>query len=334
MDMSAHDATSAPYRVGFLLVDGFALFSYAAAVEPLRAANLLSGRALYDVLELPAEGAVATSSSGARIRASAHVGERVDFDLVLVVAGGDPSAYVSRRVTRWLRHLERRGVALGGISGGAVVLGRAGLLDGRRTTVHWDHRALLAEIAPRARLEHARYLVDGNRLSAAGGAASLELMRALIARDHGTAFARRVGDWFLQTDEPSPGAPQRSGLAERWGTTGAPLLAALGAMEDHLADPLSLDQLAALAGVGPRQLNRLFAARFGCGAIARYRALRLERAVELLARTALPVAEIARATGFSNPAHFSRRFREAFGTTPVAQRRQARGTADASTDSS
>ena len=330
MDISVCNDLPAPYRVGFLLLDGFALFSYAAAVEPLRAANLLAGRTLYAVRELPAEGAAATSSSGALIRANAHIGERVDFDLVLVVAGGDPSAYVSRRVTRWLRQLERRGVALGGISGGPVVLGRAGLLDGRRTTVHWDHRALLAEVAPRARLEHARYLVEEDRLSAAGGMASFELMRALIARDHGAAFARRVGDWFLQTDEPSPGAPQRSGLAERWGTTDAPLLAALGAMEDHLADPLSLEQLAALAGVGPRQLNRLFAARFGTGAIARYRALRLERAAELLARTALPIAEVARSTGFTNAAHFSRRFREAFGATPGSCRQQGAGGASAS----
>jgi len=324
MDIGSDDHAR-PYRIGFLLLDGFALFSYAAAVEPLRAANLLSGRALYEVVELPADGAGAISSSGALVRASAHVGERVDFDLVLVVAGGDPTAYVSRRVTRWLRHLDRRGVVLGGVSGGPVVLARAGLMDGRRTTVHWEHRALLAEVAPHARLDHARYVIDGNRLTSAGGTAALDLMRAIIAAHHGRAFSRSVGDWFLHTDESPSAAPQRSGLAQRWGTTNAVLLAALGAMEDHVGDPLSLEQLAALAGVGARQLNRLFATRFGASAVARYRTLRLDKAHELLERTSMPIAEVARVTGFANAAHFSRRFRAAFGVSPSAMRASGAG---------
>jgi len=310
----------APFRIGFLLVDGFALFAHAASVDPLRAANLLAGRQLYDVLELPADGALATSSSGAQVRATAHVGERVDFDLMLVIASGDPSAFVSRRVTRWLRHLDRRGVALGGISGGPVVLARAGLMGGRRMTVHWEHRALLADILPAPIVAHARHVEDGDRWTSAGGTAALDMILALISRHHCPGFARRVGDWFLHADVPRAAAPQRSGLGERWGTSSAPLLAALGAMESHVDDPLDLAQLAALAGVGSRQLNRLFRDRFGCGAIGQYRTLRLERARDLLERTAMPIAGVARATGFPNAAHFARRYKAAFGRAPSAAR--------------
>ena len=305
-----------PYRIGFLLLDGFALFSYAAAVEPLQAANLIAGRRLYETLALPAEGAMASSAGGVQVRATAHVGERVDFDLMLVVAGGDPTAFVSRRVTRWLRHLERRGVALGGIAGGPVVLARAGLMGGRRMTVHWEHRPLLADVTPAPIVERARHVVDGDRWTSAGGTASLDMMHSLIESHHGAAFARRVGDWFVHADVPPAAAPQRSGLVERWGTSSAPLLAALRAMEDHVGDPLELAQIAQIAGIGPRQLERLFRARFGMGAIARYRALRLERALGLLERSSLPVAEIARITGFPNAAHFARRFRAAYGRAP------------------
>jgi len=186
--------------------------------------------------------------------------------------------------------------------------------------VHWEHRSVLTELVPAPLLEHARYVLDGDRLTAAGGTAALDMMCALIASRHGTAFARDVGDWFLHTDLTPPAAPQRSGLVERWGTTSAPLIAALGAMESHVDDPLALEQLAALAGVGPRQLNRLFRARFGRSVAARYRELRLERARELLARTSLPVAEVARATGFANATHFARRFRETFGLSPTRLR--------------
>ena len=313
-------AARSPFRVGFLLLDGYALLSYAAAVEPLRAANLLGGRTLYDVRELPADGAVATSSSGAQVRASAHVGESVDFDLMLVAAGGDPTAFASRRVTRWLRHLDRRGVVLGGISGGPVVLARAGVMAGRRMTVHWEHRDLFDGIEPAPILERSRYVMDRDRLTCAGGTAALDMMHALIGEQHGAAFARRVSDWFLHTDVHPSAAPQRSDPVERWGTRNAALLAALEAMENHVGDPLELGQLATVAGVGVRQLNRLCDAHFGTSVGALYRRIRLDKAHALLRRSSLPIAEIAQATGFASATHFSRRFRETFGTTPTRVR--------------
>ncbi len=103
------------FRVGFLLVDGFALMSYSAVVEPLRAANLLAGRKFYDIRHSPATGARAVSSSGAVIEATARLGKHIDFDLVLVVAGGDPAAFREANVFHWLRKLSRRGAHLGGV---------------------------------------------------------------------------------------------------------------------------------------------------------------------------------------------------------------------------
>ena len=94
MDIST--TRNKPFRVGFLLIDGFALMSYSAAVEPLRAANLLADRELYAVEHLPVVGGQSVSSSGAIVKATAHLGERVDFDLLLVVAGGDPMRFSSR----------------------------------------------------------------------------------------------------------------------------------------------------------------------------------------------------------------------------------------------
>ncbi|MEM7268148.1 MAG: helix-turn-helix domain-containing protein [Pseudomonadota bacterium] len=93
-------------------------------------------------------------------------------------------------------------------------------------------------------------------------------------------------------------------------------------METHLADPLSLEQLAALTGVGSRQLGRLFQTHLSKGAMAFYRDLRLKYAERLLTTTALPIAEVAEATGFSAPAHFSRCFTELYGQPPTVFRRE------------
>jgi transcriptional regulator GlxA family with amidase domain len=320
--LSEMDTTPArPFRVGALLIDGFALMSYAAVAEPLRAANLLARRELYALTNVPAAGSAATSSGGAVVPGQAAVGGGAPFDLLLVVAGGDPAAFGDRRVLSWLRRAARAGVTLGGVSGGPVILARAGLMTGRRMTVHWEHAAALAAVDPALMLERSLYVIDRDRVTCAGGTAPIDLMHALIAMHHGVAFARLVSDWFLHTDIRPSGSPQRAGLAERHGTSHPALLDALAAMEDHVADPLDLRQLAGLAGVGVRQLNRLFRELLGRSTMGFYRDLRLDRARDLLRGSTLPMTEIALATGFAGSAHFAAAHARRHGQPPSALRR-------------
>ncbi|MHA1566357.1 MAG: GlxA family transcriptional regulator [Alphaproteobacteria bacterium] len=309
-----------PFRIGFLLIDGFALMSYAATIEPLRAANLLSGQKLYEIDHLAPTGPQSVSSSGAVVEATTNIGARADFDLVLVVAGGDPVSFLDKAVFQWLRHLATRGVPLGGVSGGPVILAAAGLMAGRRMTVHWEHAAALAEISPPLLVTRTLYVIDRDRLTCAGGVAPLDMMHSFIADRHGPNFARQVSDWFLNTQiRPSVG-PQRAGLVERYRTTSAAVIRAIDAMENHIADPLTLDQIADLAGVGPRQLNRLFHQKINATTMTFYRDLRLDSACKLLDQTSLTITEIALATGFASSAHFSHLFRRRYGGTPSSSR--------------
>ena len=311
------------YRVDLVLVDGFALMSYAAVVEPLRAANLLAGERICETRHLSVTGGDARSSGGAVIPVDGRLGGRKDADLVLLVAGGDPMRLVLDGVFGWLRGLARAGAVLGGVSGGPVLLARAGVMSGRRMTVHWEHAAELAEAVPGLLLEKSLYVVDRDRVTCGGGTAPLDLMHALIAGRFGSGFACRVSDWFLHTEVRPPAGPQRAGLAERIGTTSRPVLDAVAIMEDHLADPLSLDQLAALVGVSGRQLNRLFGRHLGVSAMAYCRKLRLEKSRQLLRASPLNLTQIALSTGFAGSSHFSSSFRSAFGATPGSVRRQA-----------
>jgi AraC family transcriptional regulator, glycine betaine-responsive activator len=318
MDTTAQER---PFRVGVLLIDGFALMSYASVVEPLRAANLLGRGALYAVANVAAAGSAARSSGGAIVPGDAAVGDEPAFDLLLVVAGGDPVAYEDAPVFAWLRRAARAGVTLGGVSGGPVILARAGLMAGRRMTVHWEHAPALAEIAPGLMVERSLYVIDRDRVTCAGGTAPMDLMHALIAGHHGAPFARLVSDWFMHTDIRPSGGPQRAGMVERWGTTNAAVLDAISAMESHLADPLELGDLARFAGVSVRQLNRLFRAKLGRSTMQFYRELRLETARNLLRQSPLPMTEIALATGFAGSAHFAAAHARAYGEPPSALRR-------------
>ena len=319
-DMSLLDS-GRPFRVGFLLVDGFALMSYSAAIEPLRAANLLADRTMYAFEQIPGSGERAVSSSGAVVNATAKVGDRVNVDLLLVVAGGDPVRFKGLHVFQWLRTLARRGVPLGGVSGGPVILARAGVMAGRRMTVHWEHGPALAELDPDLMLERSLFVLDRDRITCAGGTAPLDMMHALITKHHGADFARRVSDWFMHTEVRPSGGPQRAGLVERYGTTNRSVVQTIEIMEGHIADPLTLPQLSTLTGLGVRQLNRLFREKLGISTMGFYRDLRLEKAENLLQQSTLTVTEIAQATGFSGSAHFSQAFRARYGRAPTDLRK-------------
>lgn len=309
-------SNSDPIRIGVLPIDGFALTSYAAVVEPLRAANLLSRRGLYDVIHVALTADGAKSSGAATIAAKAIVGDPLDVEILFVIAGGDPSSFTDETTFRWLGRLARAGVRLGGVSGGPVILARAGLMNGRRMTVHWEHATALAEIVPGLAIERSLYVIDRDRVTCAGGTAPMDLMLALIAQEHGNVFARLVSDWFLHGQIRPSGGPQRGGLVERVGTTSPVILDAVEAMESHIADPLSLTHLAALAGVTPRHLSRRFQEIMGRSAMAYYRELRLDKAQNLLSNSPLSLTEIALATGFSSSSHFSRSYSTYFGITP------------------
>lgn len=312
--------TETPKRIGVLPLPGFALMSYACVIEPFRAANLLSRRRLYDLVHFSSGGPV-PSSGAASAEAECLVGETPQLDMLLVVAGGEPEAFDDAQVFAWLGRMARRGVLMGGVSGGPVILARAGLMQGRRMTVHWEHATALAEISPGLMIERSLYVIDRDRVTCAGGTAPLDLMHALIARDHGMVFARLVSDWFLHTDIRPSGGPQRGGLVERVGTTAAPVLDAVEAMENHVADPLTLGDLAGIAGVSERQLNRLFRDRLGMSTMGYYRNLRLDTAQRLMAHSPLPLTEIALATGFANSSHFSRCYAREYGAPPSSMRR-------------
>ncbi|MCR9114862.1 MAG: GlxA family transcriptional regulator [Rhodobacteraceae bacterium] len=294
--------------------------SYAALAEPMRAANLLARRTLYEMINIGTSDAPVASSGAAVVLPQARVGDDLALDYLFVVAGGDPTGYANRPVMNWLARLAREGVPLGGVSGGPIILARAGVMGGRRMTVHWEHANALAEISPHLMIERTLYVIDRDRVTCAGGTAPMDLMHALITQHHGGAFARLVSDWFMHTEIRPSAGPQRAGLVERVGSTNAAILDAVEAMEAHVAEPLTLDRLAGTAGLSPRQLNRLFTEKLGRPTMRYYRELRLQKAQSLLRNSPLTLTEIALATGFASSSHFSRAYAAQFGQPPSAYR--------------
>lgn len=309
-----------PTEVGYLLIPNFSLLAYASSIEPLRAANTLSGRTLYRWRHLSPDGNPAMASNGVAIEADLRLESAMGLDMLLVVAGGNPALFRDRATLSRLRQLSRGKVAIGGISGGAYILARAGLLRGYRCTLHWEHAESFREDFPDLNLHHSLFEIDRDRLTCSGGTAALDMLHELIARKHGAGLARKVSDWFLQTEIRAGAAPDRMAPAQRLGVENPALQQILAAMGSETDTPRRPRELAGIAGLSVRQVERLFRVNLGVTPWAHYRRVRLDRARLLLRQSSLSVLDVAVACGFTSAAHFARIYRAEFGHSPRRER--------------
>ncbi len=310
-----------PQVIGFLLIPDFGLLAYASAIEPLRAANTLSGRALYRWCHLSPDGGPVAASNGVTIAPDLLLQHAAaEVDALFVCAGGKRISFCDAATFDYLRRFGRLKRPLGGVAGGPYVLARAGLLRGYRFTLHWEYAPALAEEFPDLDLRRTLFEVDGDRLTCSGGTAPLDMMHAFLMREHGPDLAMMVSDWLLQTDIRESSRPQRMALCHRLGVRNQPTLKAVASMEEHIEAPVSRAALAARAGVSTRQLERLFRLHLGCTPSHYYRRLRLYQARLLVRQSGIPIVEVAVACGFASPSDFSRAYRQMFGRPPAAER--------------
>lgn len=312
-----------PHRFTFLLLDRFTLMPFSAAIEPLRLANRAAGRRLYDwrLVGLAGAGGQVSCSNGTVV--SLDAGLDVDparHETVIVCGGLDVGREATRPVLAFLRRMARSGAAMGAVCTGALVLAEAGLLDGRRATIHWENHDGFAEAYPEVDLYRSVFVHDGNRMTAAGGTSSIDLMLHLIAEDHGDALAADIADQLLHTGIRSDQDRQRLSIATRIGVRHPRLAEVIARMEANLEEPISPAKLAEDAGMSTRQLERLFRRYLNRSPKRYYMETRLGRARNLLMQTDLPIIEVALACGFASPTHFSKCYRAQYGSTPYRER--------------
>lgn len=311
-------------RVGFFLVPQFSMISLVSAVEPLRVANRLKGKPLYSWHIYSIDGKPVDSSNGMTMMAEAAISE-VDFvPTVIVCASFEPERHENKALLSWLRRLNRKGAEIGGLCTGAVILARAGLLDGRRATTHWESLPGFVERFDDIEASTDLFEIDGRFFTCSGGTAALDLMLHRIGQRHGKALAVSVSESMLHERIRSHGDHQRMALGLRLGIHHPKLIAIIEAMEQNLEEPLSVDRLADLGGISRRQLERLFRSHFGETPSGFYLKLRLHHARLLLEQTGMTVLQVALACGFFSAPYFSRAYRKLFDRSPREDRRLLR----------
>lgn len=318
--------------VVFFLVPDFSMIAFASAIEPLRIANRLSGKRLYDWPLVSRDGQAVRASNGVAVEVDLAMGD-VAFDggaaggrglpTICVASGLHGERYADREVFAWLRRMDRHGAVIGALCTGAHILARAGLITDHRCTIHWENLPGFVEAFPDIDVAADLYEIDRNRFTCSGGTAPLDLMLSRIAEAHGEELATKVSEQCLLDRIRGPHDRQRMPIRMRLGVHHPKLINAIELMEANIEEPLPQEQLAHYIGLSRRQLERLFRRHMGRTPAQYYLELRLERARHLLYQTDLPIMSIACACGFVSASHFSTCYRQMFGRTPRAERNVA-----------
>jgi transcriptional regulator GlxA family with amidase domain len=311
------------------------LLDVAGPIEVLRKANQMQSEVAFDVRYIGALPEV-TSSIGLKLRGIEPLPATIE-DEAMVVLSGDTEVILgagrhpaveaplegSEQVVDWLRTHVRPGIRLVSICSGALLAGRAGLLDGRACTTHFTDCELLAEVAPTARvLENRLYVEDGERYTSAGITAGIDLMLHIVGQLTSPATAAAVARFLVVYLRRAGTDPQLS----PWLEGRNHIHPAVHRVQDAIAaDPTrdwTLEALAAIAIASPRHLSRLFNDHAGMSIPDYVNRLRVALAQQFLTETRLGIEQVAERAGFAS----SRQLRRAWSrlnTTPPSTARRA-----------
>lgn len=309
-----------PRRFVFVLLNQFTLLCYACAVESLRIANRMAGKQLYEWRVIGEGGDTVACSAGTSFRLDSDLNEVVRDEVIVLCGGIDVASATTKKLLNWVRREARRGAKIGGLCTAGYAMAKAGLLDGKRATIHWENQDSFVEEFEEVTLTKSVFVVDGNTFTTAGGTASIDLMLKFIADDHGEVLANAVADQLIYTTIRTDQDTQRLSVPTRIGVRHPKLSAVIQMMEANIEEPISPSILAKDVGMSTRQLERLFRRYLNRSPKRYYMELRLQKARNLLMQTDMSVINVALACGFASPSHFSKCYRAQYNTTPYRER--------------
>lgn len=325
--MFGSTAIESPVEIGFVPCKGFSMIAFSSALEPLRVANRIAGKELYRWHLASQDGKAVRGANSIPIGVSGDLKSIESVETVFVCTGIDVQSTETSILLPWLRRMATTRMNIGAICTGAHVLAKAGLLDGYRCTIHWENLAAFTEVFPDIEVTTELFEIDRKRVTCSGGTAAIDLMLNMITTHHGYEIAAKVADQFMHERIRDQRDQQRVALPARIGVRHPKLLSAIKAMEDNLEEPLGRQELAELANLSTRQLERLFRKYLKRSPARYYLELRLNKSRLLLLQTAMPVIDVALACGFVSASHFSKCYRDFYGKTPRQERAGSVGSA-------
>lgn len=306
-------------HVSFVLFSGFPMLAYALARDALDIGNRMAGETLFthDTRAIGhSDKQASNGATAAPDRGDWDAAETVD--LAIVLCGEEVPDRIPNGFQGFVSRVDEAGGRLGGVEGGTLILARLGYLDGRRAVVQPPSGAM-----PAIQSSDRPYILDDRRLTMAGGMAMGNALCAWMADVATPALAEEVSRALAtgrlpDTDDTDDTAGETAPSAD-------PVIAEMEArMRAHLADPLPLGEIADSMGLSRKALRGRCVRALGVRPSDHYLTIRLRHGADLLRNTAMPISDIARASGFETLAGFSRSVRNQLGVSPSAVRKMAR----------
>lgn len=295
-----------------LVLDHSNILSFAAAVDPMRAANRRAGRQLFDWSFYSADGAPACLTSGVEITAR-PISALDRCDLLIVIAGFDLEQQATVAVLASLRRLAKSCKAIAGIDGGSWILARAGLLDGHTATTHWEDFEAFEDRFEQVKTVRDRYVISGKFITSGGATPCIDMMLHLIGSRFGHGLSQRVANAFIYDPVHAAEKPQGLIATAKLASKFPRVARAIALMGLHIEDPITITDIANEQSITPRHLEGQFRAALNATPKSVYLSLRLSEARRLAGDTAQSVQEIALRTGFNSQSSFARAFKSGFG---------------------
>jgi transcriptional regulator GlxA family with amidase domain len=310
-------ASAVSTHFSFLLLRSFSSLDLCAALDVLNEANQFDQTPKYSWSLFSEDGNAVLASNGLSMNVDSPMMPISRRDTVIVLGGKEYLSASTLPVLAWLRSVSRQGARIGAIGSALFTLTKAGVHLNGPVSAHWAYREAIAEHYPDLELKHNIFCIGEKSLTCAGGAATLDMMLQLIALTSDSRIANWVADRLVcssfRTGQEDQGAAEFVHMRKR----DSKLAKAIMVMQSSLEEPISAKEIAVSTGVSTRQLERIFKAHMATSPKAFYMQLRLEHARRLRHQTALPLIEIAIASGFQSQSHFSRLYRKQFGVSPL-----------------
>lgn len=309
-------------KIAIVVTPNFNLSATMAFIDPFRAANYLDGQTQFVWELISLKGGLQTASNGLQLDTiPLKEVDRDVFDMVLVSSSWTPELYSDRQLTRALLYWSNKQVVIGALDTGAFILAQAGLLDGYEATVHYEHLDAFIELFPQVKSSEQLCVFDGDRISCAGGVASVDFALHIMVRFSCEILANKAAQYIFHSSLRGLSVSQCPDQVVPLGAS-VPLSIrnAISVMENYLETPVSVLEICHKVGISQRQLGRLFSQYVGKSPSRYYLDIRLDRARGLVTQTAMPLSQVSVAAGFRNTVHFSRAYRKRFGCPPSRDR--------------
>ncbi|MFI5973847.1 GlxA family transcriptional regulator [Streptomyces sp. NPDC051452] len=314
------------HTVVVLALDGVIPFDLSVPIDTFGRARLPDGRVPYRVRVCAVREEV--SAGAFTVRAPYGLDALAEADTIILPGVAEPPEVLPPGVAETLRAAAARGTRIASICVGAFLLAATGLLDGLRATTHWIAAPDLAARYPEVTVDpNVLYVDNGRFLTSAGAAAAMDMCLHMIRNDLGSAVAAHAARMSVMPLEREGGQAQFIVHELPPAPAGATLEPLLHWLEEHCDRELTVEEVAARAGMSTRTLNRRFREQTGTTPVRWLHRARVRRAQHLLETTSHPVERIAVQAGFGSPTAFRERFRKVVGTSPQAYRRTFRAAA-------